>query len=108
MPGGRRVFHSRSQVRTCFTTRPKGWNCEKMLKDTSHPEALPERSGGHPHRKSSRGKHSVGPLRKGSRGGKYRMIGGIKVYFSRKTPRASVAERITSRKKSSKKKKIFS
>ena len=78
-------FRSKSQVRTCFTTRPKGWNCEQWLKETPHPESLPEKLGGSPGRKSSRGNHTIGPIKRGARGGKYRMIGGIKVYFSRKS-----------------------
>lgn len=45
-------FKSKSQLRTCFALerqgKAKGWKCDEWLKETPHPENLPEHVGGKP------------------------------------------------------------
>lgn len=75
-------FQSRSQLRTCFGSKKKGWNCEKWLKETPNPYCLPEKKG-LAIKCKTRTKPLVGPIRTGPSGkGVYRIIAGTKVYIS--------------------------
>lgn len=71
-------FKSVAQLRTCYTRRPKGWNCEEWLSKTNLC-ALPERERGtltekQVTRKKGQVPAKLGPLKTGSRGGKYREV----------------------------------
>lgn len=64
-------FISKSQLRTCFNSSDKSWDCKKMLKETPSVFSLPERTGG-PHKKyKKRTRRSVSAVRTGARGGNY-------------------------------------
>ena len=84
-------FKSASQLRTCYSLRPKGWDCDKWLKETLDIGCLPERKG-KPRKRACRPqrKHEKikGPVQVGPRGGKFFIIkqGGdeIKIYIKRK------------------------
>jgi hypothetical protein len=75
-------FRSKAQLRTCYGTHPKGWDCDKWLHETKNPDCLPERVGGSPKRSCRRSRSPTrrSPLRTGPRGGKYYLIGQTKVY----------------------------
>lgn len=77
-------FVSKSQMRVCFTTRPKGWDCEKWLKETPRPDCLPEKKGIKKTKPCPKkappkdGKIYIGP-----RGGRYMIVSGVKIYLPR-------------------------
>lgn len=73
-------FQSRSQLRTCYgrqtqqkkTNGKKGWNCKQWLSDTNSVCCLPEIKGMPVKSRCMRsGERIVGPIKTGSRGGKY-------------------------------------
>lgn len=89
-------FKSKSQLRTCYSTHKKGWNCKEWLSKTENICCLPEKKGSQisnkcrPVRKDER---VVGSVKTGARGGKYfeiieknkgKVICVTKVYLSRK------------------------
>lgn len=84
-------FKSKRQLATCFSrelsAKSKGekwtWNCEKWLKETPRPECLPSLKGSKrkPCRQLKKGERIIGPVKTGSRGGKYFTVSGINIYI---------------------------
>lgn len=65
-------FKSRSQLLTCYGTRPKGWDCDEWLDATKSVCCLPYKKGGSVRSRCMRdGERIKGPVRTGARGGKY-------------------------------------
>jgi hypothetical protein len=82
-------FASKSQLRTCFARRPKGWNCEKWLAETPDAECLPERVGEATtkpttHSQCRKRPRTAGPeisaYYRGPRGGVYFYADGVRCY----------------------------
>lgn len=69
-------FASAKQLRTCYGTKQKGWDCQKSLKKTDSVCCLPEKSGQTPkcNKKKSEIKRSVTKVQTGPRGGRYKTI----------------------------------
>ena len=82
-------FKSKSQLRLCFSRRPKGWDCNEWLKKTPvRAECLPEHKGGTQSRSGKcrpirANEHVVGKLQSGPRGGKFFYVDGVKVYVGK-------------------------
>jgi hypothetical protein len=83
-------FKSKAQLRQCFAREyaakfrgePSTWNCRGWLSETPNPECLPEKTGGKPAcRKMYRTEAVIGPIKTGPKGGRYFMVGDIKVYL---------------------------
>ncbi len=66
-------FTSKSQMRLCYSQRRKGWDCDKWLAETPSVCNLPERSSGAKSktRGVKKGELVKGPIKTGSRGGRY-------------------------------------
>lgn len=65
-------FKSKAQLRTCYSARPKGWNCDAWLKETKSVCDLPEKVGMPMKFRSIRsGEITKGPIKTGPRGGRY-------------------------------------
>jgi len=87
-------FKSKSQLRTCYGRRQKGWNCDEFLQKTPSVCCLPEKVGMPIKTRCMRkGERIVGKVQTGARGGKYFLIEEkdvhgkvctIKVYVPRK------------------------
>ena len=69
-------FQSKSQIRLCYGSPKKSWNCNKFLKETKKSIcSLPNRKGESVKRSSGRvAKRTVSRIKTGPRGGKYRLI----------------------------------
>ena len=85
-------FKSRSQLRTCFSLKPKGWDCDKWLDETKDIGCLPEKKGMKTKRScriQRKDEKIVGPIQTGKRGGRFFIIrqglDEIKVYISKKS-----------------------
>lgn len=86
-------FKSKSQLRTCYSRRPKGWDCDKFLQETKSICNLPEKVGYRTKTRSQRsGEKIVGKIQTGPRGGRFFTIReqddkgeicSIKVYLKR-------------------------
>lgn len=79
-------FVSKSQMRVCYTRRPKGWDCDKWLEETPRPDCLPEKKGLKSKKECSKKPPPDSDSEKiyvGPRGGRYRMIKGVKIYLSK-------------------------
>ena len=86
-------FKSKSQLRTCYGTHKKGWNCNEWLDKTPSVCCLPEKKG-MPVRSRCMKKNEriIGKVQTGARGGKFFTIEErdskgticiVKVYVSR-------------------------
>lgn len=74
-------FTSKSQLRTCYGRRPKGWNCDQWLRETPSVCRLPERKPKSTSRQKPmrrRAQHVnekiKGRVQTGPRGGRYFVI----------------------------------
>ena len=68
-------FKSKSQLRTCYGSKRKGWDCNKWLKETSSVCSLPEKvSSNTKIRRRRVGERIVGKIQTGPRGGKFFVI----------------------------------
>jgi len=87
-------FKSKSQLRTCYNKKAKGWQCDSWLKETPSVCCLPEKKGTPVRSRCMRkGERIVGKIQEGPRGGRFFTIEErdskgriciIKVYLSRK------------------------
>lgn len=65
-------FKSKSQLRTCYGRRPKGWDCDEWLKETPSVCCLPEKKGMPIKSRCMRkGERIVGKMQTGARGGNF-------------------------------------
>lgn len=68
-------FVSKSQLRTCYSKSPKGWDCKTFLAHTPSVCCLPEKKGlPRKTRCMKTGERKVGKIQTGSRGGKFFII----------------------------------
>ena len=68
-------FKSKSQMRTCYGRRPKGWNCDEWLEKTPSVCCLPEKAGMPVKSRCMRkGERVVGKVQTGPKGGKFFVI----------------------------------
>lgn len=66
-------FKSKSQLRTCYGRRRKGWDCDEWLSKTPSVCCLPEKVGESPSRSRCmrKGERIIGKVQTGARGGRY-------------------------------------
>ena len=68
-------FTSKSQVRTCYGRKPKGWNCDEWLDKTPSVCCLPEKKGMPVKSRCMKsGERIKGKIQTGARGGRYFVI----------------------------------
>lgn len=68
-------FVSKAQLRTCYSRRPKGWDCDEFQRATPSICCLPEKKG-YPvkTRCMKNGERIVGKVQTGPRGGRFFII----------------------------------
>lgn len=71
-------FKSKSQLRTCYGRRPKGWDCDKWLKETPSVCCLPEKKGlpvkSRCMSEKKDGNRTITNIQTGARGGRFFVI----------------------------------
>jgi len=72
-------FQSKSQIQTCYSRKPKGWNCDEWLIKTPDICNLPYKKSKSKNpptksRKIKKGEIIKGKIQTGPRGGKYFII----------------------------------